>query len=322
MMKRILCFITAVFLFVNLVCGSAFAENSTIRVILNGKDVNVTVTESDGCYLLPFKALMYEAGVYVGYDEERKAYTAEINNYEAVVPANSERACYDSVWIELDTPTKELDGDVAVGTDFLDKIYGINVKIEDGIIRISADIEKKVQNDETFDVQKYLSEIIPKNVPFSEEDLFNAKLSDEKLISQKEVEVDDAPGFTKAIELVNLTEPELYYRSQITMPNKEIISAGDVVYATIYAKKISCVDESGMSKFDFCIEALDSTWTKFLTKIDQVGDKWTKFTYVFSPSKDVGVNGAQLGLRIGFRYQTIQFGGLSIINYGKKRICR
>ena len=318
MMKRILCFITSVFLLVNIVCGSAFAEGSNIRVILNGKDVNVTVTEADGLYLLPFKALMYEMGVYVGYDNEKSAYTGEVNNYDAIVSVNSERACYDSVWIELDTPTKELEDDVAVETGFFEKIYGISVNIDDGIIRINADIEKKVQNDEEFDVQKYLSDIVPKNTPFSEDDLFSGKVSDAALISQKEVQVDGAPGFTRAIELENLTEPELYYRSQITMPNKEVISAGDVVYATIYARKISCVDESGMSKFDFCIEALDSTWTKFLTEIDQVGDKWTKFTYVFSPSKDVGVGGAQLGLRIGFRYQTIQFGGLSIINYGKK----
>ncbi|MGN0179901.1 MAG: endo-1,4-beta-xylanase [Monoglobaceae bacterium] len=318
MMKRILCCITGMLLALNLMCGSAFAEASKVRVILNGKELNITVTEVDGYYLLPFKELMYNAGVYAEYNNDREAYVAEINEYEAEVPVNSDRACYDEVWLELDTPTKELDGDVAVEIDYIDKIYGISVKSENGIIRINAEIEKKKSDDEKFDVQEYLSQITPKNTPWSEEDLFRAALSDSKLIAQREVEVNDAPGFTRALELENLTEPELYYRAQVTMPNNEAISAGDVIYATIYAKKISCVDESGLSKFDFCVEALDATWTKFLSSIDQVGDEWTKFTYVFSPTKDVKANGSQLGLRIGFRYQTIQFGGLSIVNYGKK----
>lgn len=304
-------------LFVNIACGTAFAAQDGKKIIFNGRDLGIGAMQSGGCTMVPFKALMNGIGIYVGYDDADREYFAEINGYEARVPVDGARACYDSVWIELDTPTTELDGDVGVEVGYIAKIYGFSVSDDTDAVRINAKIEKQEENEEEFDVEEYLGGITPKNTPFDEEDLFGAKISDPALISQEVVDVTDAPGYTKALELKNLTEPELYYRAQVTMPNAEAIAAGDVVYATVYAKKIICVDESNMSKFDFCIEALDSTWTKFLTRIDTVGDKWTKFTYVFSPSKDVPAGGAQLGLRIGFRYQTIQFCGLSVVNYGK-----
>lgn len=312
--------ICVVFLLQSAIPVGAHAAD-TFSITVNGDNIELMCPAQrvNGIYMLPFKELMSKMGFFVIYNAEENAYTGDINGVEAIVPLDSDKACYDAVWIELENSTVSLDSDVLTELEFIDKLYGIDYTCtDDGISFTVKKSEQKEIDEENISIDEYLATLTPKSIVVKNEDLFNAELSDPELVAMREVEVDGAPGFTKAVEVENLTEPQLYYRSQITINTTESVSAGDVLVATFYARKIKCVDESGFSKFNSTFEALDVDWTKFHNVTAEVADDWTRFQYPFVVTKDLKNAGAHFCLRVGFRYQTIQFGGVEVVNYGKK----
>lgn len=321
-MKRILSILFCIVIMAQISMPVYSMTDLSEHITINGKEVSFirTVYEKDGVYILPFKELMAKMGFFVSYDKEQEAYTGTVNGADVFVASGQLRAQYDQVWIELNTPTVGLSDDVLIESDFVERIYGISCVYSDG--NIAFTVEKLEEDDngknDEFDADAYLAGITPKNTTVTNNDLFKGQISNAELIAMREVEVNDAPGFTRALEIENLTEPALYYRSQVTVPTSESISAGDVLVVTFYARKIMCVDESGFAKMNTCMEMLDTDWTKFHNVTEDVPEVWTKYRYVFTAKKDANAGGAQLGFRIGFRYQTIQVGALEILNYGKK----
>lgn len=320
-MKRILSILFCITIMVQTVMPVYSMTDLSEHITINGKEISFirTVYEKDGICMLPFKELMAKMGFFVAYDKEQNAYIGTVNGADVFVSPEQSRAQYDQVWIELNTPTVGLEDDVLVETEFIDRFYGISCSRDNGNISFKvAKPEEKKEGDEEFDADKYLASIEPKNINIANNDLFKGKISNPELVAMKEKEVSDAPGFTKVLEIENLTEPELYYRAQVTVPISESVSAGDVLVVTFYARKIMCVDESGFAKMNTTYEALDTDWTKFHNVTEEIPETWTKYHYVFTSSKDLKAGGAQFGFRVGFRYQTIQIGGLEIANYGKK----
>ncbi|MBP3361961.1 MAG: endo-1,4-beta-xylanase [Clostridia bacterium] len=293
-------------------------------VTINGRNVTFSreIILQNGEWLFPFKELMGRLGFFIGYDEQQKVYKGEVNGAEAVVPISGSEASYDLVPIELDNPLQSLKDDVLVELRFIDMFYGIDCMVGENKIDFTARIfqdEKSKEKNTDFDVNAYLSSITPKSVHISNDSLFDAEISDPELISMRTVEVDDAPGFTRAVEVENLTEPRLYYDSQITIPIETSVSPGDVLYLSFWARKIKCVDESGFASFNTTYEALDGIWTKYHNATEtELSEEWTKYTYPFVVNAKLNGGGAQLGFRIGFRLQTIQFGAVEVLNYGKK----
>lgn len=319
-MKRILSALFCITIFMNILAPVCSLAYSDIKVTINGNSVTFIrdAYEENGICMLPFKELMGKMGFFIGYDEESKSYTGTVNGVEAQVPRNSDKACYDQVWIELETPTVALDDDVLVETEFIEKLYGISCENNGNEVKFTVKkFSEDKKDEERVSIDEYLSDKKPKNINIPSDDLFKAQLSNPALVAMKEVEVDDAPGFTRAIEVENLTEPALSYSAQITFDSEESISAGDVLVATIYAKKIKCVDESGYATMNATYEAIDIDWTKFSAQTESVPETWERYQYAFVVTKDLKAGGAHFCIRVGFRYQTIQFGGLEVVNYGK-----
>lgn len=319
-MKRILSIIFCAVVVMQIIVPVYSMADTPVSVMINGREVSFirTVYEKDGVCMLPFKELMAKMGFFAAYDKERAAYAGTVNGAEAVVEPGQLRAQYDRVWIELSTATVGLDDDVLVEADFIGRMYGIDFTRSGGSISFRVTVSEEEEETDKFDADEYLAGIEPKNINIANSDLFNGKISNPALVAMRETQVDDAPGFTRALEIENLTEPELFYRAQVTVPIPEAVSSGDVLVATFYARKIMCVDESGFAKMNTTYEALDTMWTKFHNVTEDIPETWTKYRYVFTASKDLKAGGAQFGFRIGFRYQTIQVGGLEIANYGKK----
>ncbi len=300
------------------------AEQTKIQVSINGKDVTMfrDIVQKGDSYLLPIKELMGKMGFFVEFDQATKSCISDDVNFAPlkVVP-DSRIAWYDSVNLELDEQTIGLEDDVLVELRFIDMIYGVDFAIEDGKIKFSVSKKVKADEKEVVDsIDEYLKDIEPKNYTVKQTDIKDFKIYDTKLVSARMVEVDDAPGFTEAVEVDNLTEPGArYWDSQITIDSTESVSAGDVLVATFYARKIKCVDESGFSTFAATFEAIDTDWTKFFNDPEiRVDEGWTRFQYAFTVSKNLGIGGSHFCLRVGFRYQTVQFGGIEVVNYGKK----
>ena len=318
-MKRIFSALLCAVIFMQ---AAAFAaEYTNVSISINGKAVTLIrpMRGTGESYMLPFKELMALMGFYVGYDEEQAAYIGTVNGTLAQVPTEGNKACYDQVWIELENPLIALEDDVLVELEFIERLYGISCTRVGNSISFKLELLVTEEKDtEELDVDEYLAGITPKSINISQEDLFKAEISSPELVAMRVVEVEDAPGFTKAVEVDNLTEPELFYRAQITIPTSESVAAGDVLVASFYARKIKCVDESGFSKINATYEAIDVDWTKFQNNTEEVPETWTKYRYAFTVSKELKAGAAHYCLRVGFRYQTVQFGGLEIVNYGKR----
>ena len=322
-MKRILSlFICAAIMIQLTVCVHA-SENSNINVTINKNPVTFVrdVAVENGEILFPFKELMGKLGFFIGYDSESNMYSGIVNDAEVKVYPDKTTANYDEVPIELNVKTRDIKDDVLIELRFIDMLYGIDFTQSGNYVDFSVSISKKEEqtNEEEFDVDKYLDSVTPKSVNISKESLFSSKLSDPALIATREVEV-DGPGFTRALEMDNLVDsPRLYYDTQVTMPIESSVMAGDVLVLTFWARKIKCVDESGYAKFNTVYEQNGGVWSKYHSATEEkLTEEWQKFRYPFVVTADYSSGGAQVGIRIGFRLQTLQFGGVEVLNYGKK----
>ncbi len=320
-MKRYISIVITLLLILQAALPMFVYASDDFEVYVNNSKVSLVYDEKLKDELFPIKELLAKFGVYISFDEEKQAYVGNISEAELEVPLSGNVAHYDLVPIELDKALEAVDGDVLVELRFIDMLYGVDYTMGENYINFKINLIKDEENEAdkaAFDAEKYLASLTPKAINISSNSLPDAAISDPTLIAKRVVEVTDAPGFTTAVEIDNLIDkPRLNYEAQITLPIENSVSANDVLVFTFWARKISCVDESGYAEMNTVYETKGSTWRKHHTATEKIGDKWTKFQYVFPAKHNLTSGGAQIGFRIGFRLQTIQVGGVSVVNYGK-----
>lgn len=311
-LKRLLALILVSAFVLSLFPVMSFADED-INVYFNGNKLNYKNKPyyDNGTLLIPFKETLESFGLTVDYNETLQKYQSVINEYEITAQKGTGMLEYDLIPFEFERKLKEAEDDVYMEAAFFDKVYDFATENRSNGFYIKGKINIK----EEFDVEAYLASQPTKTYVISPESLFKSKISGKDLITKTEVEIKDLPGVTRGVELVNLTEPDIYYTTQITMTSESAITENDIIVAEFWAKKIKCIDESGLATFNVVLETLDGKYTKYINKTDTVGD-WTHFRYAFKVPVDIPNKGSQVGFRIGFRLQTIQLADFSFINYG------
>lgn len=119
------------------------------------------------------------------------------------------------------------------------------------------------------------------------------------------------PGFQRGLQATTQNAPEAdNWYGQYTAKNRIRIERGDLLQATFYAR---CGSNHCKSEFVF---ETSPTGQRAVAKVFEPESTWMKCVIAFMADKDVAPDEGRALLRLGYAEQTIQFGGIEIVNYG------
>jgi GH35 family endo-1,4-beta-xylanase len=118
------------------------------------------------------------------------------------------------------------------------------------------------------------------------------------------------PGFTQALEVTTTSRPANVYDFQFIQPNVIPFAQNDALYLQFYARSTG----SGPASLQVVVEKAGNPYTKSLFYNNTVGPGWTLFKLPFTAAESYATGGANLGLQLGYDPQTIQFGGITLVD--------
>lgn len=137
---------------------------------------------------------------------------------------------------------------------------------------------------------------------------------DPALIPTKIVEV-QGPGFTKALEAAPQPGLDTSYAAQYVATVPQALKTGDVLHFRVVAR---CIKSMTGSALIGVVHELDrDPWDKTLDAQHSVGTDWTLIDSPITLRRDFAAGESKFAIRLGYSGQTIQIGGIQILNYGQ-----
>jgi endo-1,4-beta-xylanase len=126
--------------------------------------------------------------------------------------------------------------------------------------------------------------------------------------------------FNQALRVTTPDVPSNFWDYQITCVSLEGVSKGDVCLATFWVRCIGGGQpETGEGKIGFCFERNGAPYTSSIDRPLTAPRNWQKMEIPFIIVEDLTASNAHMTIRLGFMKQTIEIGGLTIVNYKKTR---
>jgi len=130
------------------------------------------------------------------------------------------------------------------------------------------------------------------------------------------VPVDGQP-FKKALCLQTKTSSENPWDINIAADTEAPVAEGDVVIARFKARAIQAGPSKGSAELTFKFQKNVPPWTGYLEKRVNLTKEWTGFEAPFVVGADYDSGAAGIVFFLGYGPQTIEIGGLEVINYEK-----
>ncbi len=122
------------------------------------------------------------------------------------------------------------------------------------------------------------------------------------------------PNFKRAIRAQTTKQPQRPYEIQLAAKNVVPIAKNDILLATFWMRTIESPMQEGFVGFTFEQAAAD--FKRSFGYETSAGSSWKRFDLPFRSADDYAPGEAVMNLRIGFLPQTVEFGGISLVNYG------
>ncbi len=132
------------------------------------------------------------------------------------------------------------------------------------------------------------------------------------------VEVTGMP-FTKAIRTEGKKLGKDPWDFQLHVNSAEPVERGDVLLATFWMRCVKSHQESGGGRSEFIFQLNGAPWTDLVNQAAAAGQDWQRFFIPFESSSFYPAGGAHIALRLGYEPQSMEFGGIEVVNYGKTR---
>lgn len=123
--------------------------------------------------------------------------------------------------------------------------------------------------------------------------------------------------FKEAVRAEVREQSQNVWDVQIQAKNTTLIEQGDVLLATFSFRTEAIAEESGEGKTEFVFELARDPWPKSVTYGTQAAGEWKKVYVPFVAAQTYKPGEAQANFRLGYSRQTVQFGGVSLENFGK-----
>jgi O-glycosyl hydrolase len=108
--------------------------------------------------------------------------------------------------------------------------------------------------------------------------------------------------------------------TQLTMLNATPIEKGDALFATFWVRGVAA-GGNAPAQIEFMFEKATDPWTKSVTRgvVAARGNVWKRAIVPFTAAENYAPQEAMASLRLAFGPQTVEIGGLEVVNYGKTK---
>jgi GH35 family endo-1,4-beta-xylanase len=125
--------------------------------------------------------------------------------------------------------------------------------------------------------------------------------------------------FANAWRVEVLAQPPNPWKVQLVTASIAPVKRGDILWARFFLRCTASRQESGEGRLTLVFETADENHDKSIDLTVGAAKDWKEFTFPFTCRHDLPAGGAQIALRVGFRPQTVEIGGIEILNYGNTR---
>jgi len=124
------------------------------------------------------------------------------------------------------------------------------------------------------------------------------------------------PGlpFTDVLRVTTTSVPPNYWDIRPLWKSRSAVQQGDTLFASVWLRNAAGAPTNAIANLTFEVAA--SPWTKSVSYRVTVGSAWTLVQVPFSALGTYAAQSAQFFISLGFQQQTIEIGGLSLVNYG------
>ena len=122
--------------------------------------------------------------------------------------------------------------------------------------------------------------------------------------------------FATAARITVRKPPSEPYYLQLNAFIPASIHKGDAMLATFWARSIQ--SESGEAVFEMICEQSRDPYTKSSEFLAVTDSDWRQFTVPFKAAGSYAPGQAQMNFRLGYAAQTLEIGGVTLADYGKK----
>lgn len=126
----------------------------------------------------------------------------------------------------------------------------------------------------------------------------------------------DHPSFKRAIRMVTRSDPGAEWGVQATLRTDFDIKDGDVVLAKFWLRCVESMTGEGFAGFVF--EELAAPNEKAADLRVAAGREWVQCFVPFRARRDFRAGESQICFRGGYDRQTVEIGGIELVNYGPK----
>jgi endo-1,4-beta-xylanase len=127
----------------------------------------------------------------------------------------------------------------------------------------------------------------------------------------------DGPGF-RAAHRVTSTQRTEYYKVQHGAALAVPVAKGDVLLLQFWARCVESMDETGTGLIYAYLQKNGPPHDKPLLQVASVGADWTEFRFGGRAGADYPAQGMALQFGLGSTEQTIEIGGIEVLNYGDR----
>ena len=124
-------------------------------------------------------------------------------------------------------------------------------------------------------------------------------------------------SFNEALQVQTLKRPAFPWDIALAVPTTGAIHKGDVLLASVLARRIASQQETGEALLELIVEESSIEHHKLLELATSVGSEWTPVRAPFVAAADYPAGAAQVSLRFGFAPQTIEVTAITLTNFSK-----
>ncbi len=147
--------------------------------------------------------------------------------------------------------------------------------------------------------------------------VFTAKI-DPAAKDRAQLSVVDAagPGFTRAWRIATLQDTSPMAAIELRGTNARPVKTGEVALLRFFARATEISDETGGARVMLVIRRNGVDWNSAFEGDFPLTREWQEILVPFVWTQDYGVDGGAVMLRFGFKRQTVEIGGIDLVQYG------
>jgi GH35 family endo-1,4-beta-xylanase len=126
----------------------------------------------------------------------------------------------------------------------------------------------------------------------------------------------EGQDFADAVRVETIKTAPFPYNVRVQAATTGPIKKGDTLSAEFTARRIKSRQETGEALIAVIVEGSAKPHTKSLERDLSVGPEWTRIRIPFRADRDAAAGEMQLSLRAGYPPQTLEIGGVKLLNYG------